>query len=167
MLEFYNLNDAVLYIYKTASNYANEGVTNNIGGPFGAGIILEDDNKFKIVSIARNTVISTSDPTCHAEVNAIREACNKLRSPFLDNCVLVTTAKSCPMCLSAACWARIKTIYYGVDYSDATTAGFKDATIEEYIQGKNDSLVKEIYLSNKFCKEPFVTWNNKEDRINY
>ena len=167
MKEFYRVEDAIAYVYETASRYADDGVVNNIGGPFGAGIVLVDNDIYKVISIERNTVISTNDPTCHAEVNAIRDACNKLRTPFLDNCILITTAKSCPMCLSAACWARIKTIYYGVDYSDATTAGFKDAAIEEYIQGKNDSLIKEVYLANENCKKPFMTWNNKADRINY
>ena len=87
MKEFNRVEDAIAYVYETASRYADDGVVNNIGGPFGAGIVLVDNDIYKVISVERNTVISTNDPTCHAEVNAIRDACNKLRTPFLDNCI--------------------------------------------------------------------------------
>ena len=135
---FDNLQDAITYVYSTASKYACKGVIQNIGGPFGAGIILIEEQTFRIISIARNSVLKNGDPTCHAEVNAIRQACKKLGTPFLRNCILVTTAKSCPMCLSAAIWAQIKTIYYSENYESATAADFKDDAIAEYIKGKKD-----------------------------
>ncbi len=165
-MEFGNLNDAITYVYEQSSAMAIDGVKNNIGGPFGAGIIQQFEGKFKIISIACNTVLKSADPTCHAEVNAIREACKILNKTFLEDCVLVTTAKSCPMCLSAAIWARIKTIYYSEDYESATAADFKDDAIAEYIKG-NNSIVTEYHLAQVCTAVPFKTWNEKSDRINY
>jgi len=161
-----NLNDAVEASYKLASDKAIYGVENNIGGPFGAAIIQKVDNKYKIISIECNTVIRDKNPIHHAEMNAIDSACKTLNKIFLDDCILVTTAKSCPMCLSASIWARIKTIYYSEDYSSASSAGFLDNSISEYIQNKNN-IIEEIYLPNDETKKPFDKWNNKEDKIEY
>ncbi|MCQ2959460.1 MAG: nucleoside deaminase [Bacteroidales bacterium] len=165
-ISFDKLDEAISFIYENASKYAANGVENNIGGPFGAGIIQLADQKFSIISISRNTVIQSSDPTCHAEVNAIREACKKLNKLFLDDCILVTTAKSCPMCLSAAIWAKIPTIYYSENYDSATAADFKDDKIADYIK-HNTTLIKEIHLENPNTIRPFKIWNAKKDRINY
>lgn len=139
----------------------------NIGGPFGAGIIQKIGNNYKIICIERNTVIYTKDATCHAEINAIRTASKILNKFNLSDCILVTTAKSCPMCLSASCWASIPVIYYGTDYSEATTSGFKDEKISEYIKGKNDKIIKEVQIKNDISLEPFKVWDEKEDRIKY
>lgn len=163
---FNNLNDAIKRIFELSSLYAKDGVKNNIGGPFGAGIIQKIDNKYKILTISRNTVIESNDPTSHAEVNAIRSACKILNNKSLDDCILVTTAKSCPMCLSASIWANIKTIYYSEDYEDAITAGFRDNDIAEYIKG-NNNIIKEEQIKDDNCILPFIDWNNKSDRINY
>mgnify|MGYP004517902065 CR=1 FL=1 len=169
---FDNIKDCISTCYQILSIYAAEGVINNIGGPFGAAIIekiydINKNTKYKILTIARNTVISTKDVTCHAEINAIRKATKLLDNFVLDNCILVTTAKSCPMCLSASCWASIKTIYYGIDYSCADTSGFKDSNIFDYINGKNDSIIQEIYMKDENCIVPFKTWNNKENKVMY
>lgn len=158
--------------YEMLSIYATEGVLNKIGGPFGAAIIQKiidkDKNiKFKILTLGRNTVLSTKDVTCHAEINAIRKATTKLDRFILDDCILVTTAKSCPMCLSASCWANIPTIYYGIDYSCADTSGFKDSAIFDYLTGKNNSIIQEIYLKNDNCTLPFKIWNDLEDKTMY
>lgn len=94
--EYDNLEECVNEVYELASKYAIDGVKNNIGGPFGAGIIYEKENgKYIILLIERNTVIASKDPTAHAEVNAIRSACKALNTRSLENCILVTTAKSC------------------------------------------------------------------------
>lgn len=162
-----NLDECIKDVIHLSSKYACEGVKENVGGPFGAGIIQIIDDNYKIISVERNTVISSKDATCHAEVNAIRAASKILNKRNLDDCILVTTAKSCPMCLSAACWSNIQTIYYGTDYSEATSSGFRDNAISEYIKGKNASLITEIQVKNDECIEPFKIWNEKQDRINY
>lgn len=89
------------------------------GGVFGA-VIVKDG---KIIAEGYNQVLTRNDPTWHAEMEAIREACKKLGSPHLDGCDLYTSAESCPMCLTAAYWARIKCIYFGAHIEDAETYG--------------------------------------------
>ena len=166
--EYIKLEECVLDVYKAASKKAINGVKSGKGGPFGAGIIQKtSDGKYKVIVIESNSVIKSKDPTAHAEVNAIRKACEKLNTNFLEECILVTTAKSCPMCLSAACWAKIPEVYYSEAYDDATTSGFKDDDIFEYINGRNPSLIKEIRVTDDSCKIPFEVWNKKEDRIQY
>ena len=165
--EYDNLEECVNEVYELASKYDIDGVKNNIGGPFGAGIIYKKENgKYIILLIERNTVIASKDPTAHAEVNAIRSACKALNTRSLENCILVTTAKSCPMCLSAACWADIKTIYYSQSYDSAVSSGFRDEEIQEYIKGEND-IIDEEQLKNPCCEYPFIEWNKKQDRQDY
>lgn len=165
--EYENLEECVNIVYELASKYAMDGVKNNIGGPFGAGIIYKKgNNRYTILVIERNTVLYSKDPTAHAEVNAIRRACKQLNTKSLENCILVTTAKSCPMCLSAACWANIKTIYYSQSYDSAVDSGFRDEQIAEYIKG-NNQIIEEKLLKNPCCEFPFVEWNKKEDKEEY
>ena len=139
--EYEDLEECVNDVYALASKYADDGVKQGVGGPFGAGIIQKIDNSYKIICIERNTVISSKDATSHAEINAIRKASKTLDRYNLEDCILVTTAKSCPMCLSASCWANIPVIYYSVDYSEATASGFRDDAIAEYIKGNNTDLI--------------------------
>lgn len=164
--QFDKLDQAINYIYEEASKYSIDGVNNNIGGPFGSGIIEKIDNKFNVINISRNEVIKNNDPTSHAEVNAIREVCNYKNSFSLEDCILVTTSKSCPMCLSASIWAKIPTIYYSEGYEQATSSAFKDNTISEYIKG-NNNIIEEKQLKNNNCSKPFEVWNEKEDKIQY
>ena len=162
-----NLENCVNKVLELSSDYAIEGVKNNIGGPFGAGIILQKENgKYEILVIERNSVIASKEPTAHAEVNAIRKACEKLDSRSLENCILVTTGKSCPMCLSAACWANIKKIYYSENYESAVSSGFRDEKIAEYIKG-NNQIIQEIQMKKECCEKPFEVWNNKKEKENY
>ena len=165
--EYDDLELAIKDSYKMASRYASEGVKNGIGGPFGAAIINKQDGKYIIIAVARNTVIETNDITNHAEINAIRIASKLLGQKFLNNCILVTTARSCPMCLSAAIWAQIKTIYYSEDYEVAASNGFKDAVISEYIQGSNKTVIKEVNVKDGSTIEPFEEWGRKLDRVDY
>ena len=95
--EYEDLEECVNDVYALASKYADDGVKQGVGGPFGAGIIYEtEEGRYIILCIERNTVLYSKDPTAHAEVNAIRSACKKLNTKSLENCILVTTAKSCP-----------------------------------------------------------------------
>ena len=165
--EYDNLEECVNVVYELASKYAIDGVKKGIGGPFGAGIIYKKDNdRYVILVIERNSVIKSKDPTAQAEVNAIRSACKALNTKSLENCILVTTAKSCPMCLSAACWANIKTIYYSQSYNSAVNSGFRDEQIEDYIKGENE-IIEEKMLNNPCCEEPFMEWDSKKDKEEY
>ena len=165
--EYENLEECVNVVYELASKYATDGVKNNIGGPFGAGIIYKkENNRYIILVVERNTVLRSKDPTAHAEINAIRSACKQLNTKSLENCILVSTAKCCPMCLSAACWANIKTIYYSQSYDNAKEGGFRDEEISEYIKG-NNQMIEENLLSNPCCEFPFAECNKKEDKEGY
>lgn len=156
------INDAMF----ESSKFAIEGVENDIGGPFGAAIIQKIEDKYKIIVIERNTVVKDNNPTSHAEMNAIKKASEIFNRFDLSDCILVSTAKSCPMCIATSCWARIPKIYYGVGYEYATKYGFKDNDILEYLQGKN-SIISEQQIENGFAKEPFKHWNDKSNRIDY
>lgn len=101
---------------------AVKGSSKGDGGPFGA-LILKNG---KVIAKAHNTVLKTNDPTCHAEVNAIRQACKKLKSPHLDDCILIASSEPCPMCLTTAYWAEIKTIHYALPRKVAAAVGFTD-----------------------------------------
>lgn len=161
-----NLDDCINDALNLSVEYAKDGVINNIGGPFGSSIIQKINNKYKILVIARNTVIMENDPTSHAEINAIRKASRILGKYYLDDCILVTTSKSCPMCISAACWARISTVIYANDYKIAEESGFIDKDISSYIKGKN-SIIKEVKVTNENAKIPFEVWNEKQNKNMY
>ena len=104
---------------------AREGMTRGDGGPFGAVIVRDG----KILSRAWNRVIRDQDPTAHAEVNAIREACRVLGRFHLEACDLYTSCEPCPMCLGAIYWAGLRTVFYAATRDDATETGFSDARI--------------------------------------
>lgn len=110
------------------------------GGPFGAVVVKDGD----IVAISSNTVLKDNDPTAHAEVNAIREACRKLGTYDLSGCVLYATGYPCPMCLAAIMWANIKLVYYGADLVDAEKIGFRDDFIYHFI--KNGNIGEELKI---------------------
>lgn len=96
-----------------------------VGGPFGA-IIVRDD---KIIGRGFNRVLGDNDPTAHGEIVAIRDACKKIKTNDLSECVLYTSCKPCPMCLAAARWANISKIFYAADSSDAAKIGFRDSVM--------------------------------------
>lgn len=100
------------------------------GGPFGA-VIVKDG---VIVGRGHNEVIKNNDPTCHGEMQAIRDACKHLGTYDLSDCELYTSAEPCPMCLSAIIWANIKTVYYGNSAKDAAAIGFRDDFIYKFIE---------------------------------
>ena len=112
-----------------AINVGLEGMRNNLGGPFGC-VIVKDD---KIIGKGCNSVIASNDPTAHAEVVAIRDACKTLGSFQLEDCEVYTTCEPCPMCMGALYWARPKKIYYANSRYDAASIGFDDSFIYEEI----------------------------------
>lgn len=100
------------------------GVVDKTGGPFGAVVVLGG----KVLAIAGNSVLRDNDPTAHAEVNALREACRKVGSPHLAGAVMYSSCEPCPMCFSTAYWARVAKIFYGASYADYADL-FDDANI--------------------------------------
>lgn len=151
-----------LYMQKAKEN-AENGINKNEGGPFGAVIIDKEGN---IISNGNNKVIKEKDPTAHAEIIAIREACKKLDTYDLSDCILYTSCEPCPMCLSAIIWANIKEIYYGCTKDDAGEIGFRDDAIYDFIQGKDNRLLSLKQINREECLKIFETYK-KSDGIIY
>ena len=149
---------------RRAISLAADNVKEKSGGPFGA-IIVKDGT---IIGSGVNTVTSDNDPTAHAEVNAIREACSRLGSFDLHGCTLYTSCEPCPMCLSAAYWAKVDRSFFAADKVDAKEAGFSDAFIYEEIPlpYSERSLHTERLLGEE-GKEPFELWSGSDDKIPY
>ena len=124
---------------EVAKELAEENLVTNDGGPFGACVVKNG----KIIGKGSNSVIKDNDPTAHAEINAIRNACKNINSYDLDGCELYTTSYPCPMCLSAIIWSNIKSVYYGNTKEDAEEIGFRDDFIYEYIKNLEED--KTIY----------------------
>ncbi len=119
---------------KEAIDLSKSNLTKKYGGPFGA-VIVKDG---KIIGRGANRVILRHDPTAHAEVMAIRDACNNIKSHDLSDCILYTSCYPCPMCLSAIIWSNIKKVYYANTKEDANDIGFRDDFIYKYIKNNNE-----------------------------
>lgn len=128
---------------------AKSGSEAGDGGPFGAVIV---DAEGKIIGKGHNMVLSSHDPTNHAEIVAIREACKKLGTHDLTGCTIYSSCEPCPMCLVAVIWANIKTLYYGATRKDAARAGFRDEVIYDYLADKNYILIRQ-QINNSNCIE--------------
>ena len=141
-----------------------ENVESGVGGPFAALVVKEG----KIIASGTNRVTSTNDPTAHAEVTAIRNACKALGTFQLEGCELYTSCEPCPMCLGAIYWARPSKVYYGNTQSEAAAIGFDDSFIysEIALPPKERKLPQEQILPDEAIKA-FQAWKNKEDKIRY
>lgn len=148
---------------KIAKDCASHGMTKGEGGPFGAVITDKNGN---IIAQGNNMVLANNDPTAHAEVTVIREACKKLGTYDLSGYVLYTSCEPCPMCLSAIIWANIKTVYYGCTREDAGNIGFRDDAIYEYLEGKNKDLIDLKQLDRDGCIGLFEEYKS-EGKIIY
>ena len=150
---------------KIAKELAEENLTTNAGGPFGACVVKNGE----IIGRGSNKVISESDPTAHAEINAIREACKNIGSHDLSGCELYTSCYPCPMCLSAIIWANIKKVYYGNTKEDAANIGFRDDFIYEYIKnGNNNADVLSLEsMDREETIKAFEEYKNKDDKVVY
>ena len=146
-----------------AKENAEEGITKKEGGPFGAVIVDKNGN---IISNGNNKVLISNDPTAHAEIVAIREACKKLNTNDLSEYILYTSCEPCPMCLSAIIWSNIKKIYYGCTKKDAGKIGFRDDMIYEYIKGNNKNLIDLTEIYREECLKTFERYT-KEGGIIY
>ncbi len=134
---------------------AYEGTHAHDGGPFGT-VIVKDG---AIVGRGHNRVLARHDPTCHGEMEAIRDACANLGTHDLSGCTLYTTAEPCPMCLGATLWSNIRTLYYGCHRKDTDDIGFRDDIFYDYLEGKNQ-LLTQTELCREACKELFRDYAN-------
>ena len=121
---------------EAALQEAYEGIEKNHGGPFGAVVVKNG----KLEGRGHNRVLYKKDPTCHGEMEAIRDACKNLGTHDLTGCQLYTTAEPCPMCPGGILWSNIQEVYFGCDRIDTDRIGFRDDVFYEYLDGKNDIL---------------------------
>jgi guanine deaminase len=148
-----------------AIELAQAGVDDGLGGPFGCVIVKDGE----IVGEGNNRVTSMLDPTAHAEVVAIREACRNLNSFQLEDCVIYTSCEPCPMCLGAIYWARPTSIFIACNRQDAAEAGFDDEFIYEEISSP-DFASRRVPISMLMREEGlavFRNWIEKPDKIQY
>ena len=147
-----------------AISLAQKGIDANDGGPFGAVVVKDGE----IIGEGWNSVTSTNDPTAHAEVMAIRKACENLNSFQLEGCILYTSCEPCPMCLGAIYWARPEKVFFACTREDAANAGFDDQFIYDEIAGSID---KRKIETTKFMRDEalliFRSWAEKTDKIEY
>jgi len=147
-----------------AIRLSKEGIESGTGGPFGAVVVKNG----QVVGKGCNKVATTNDPTAHAEVVAIRDACQNLNTFQLNDCEIYCSCEPCPMCLSAIYWARIDKIYFANTKNDAANIGFDDAFIYEEIEKPFDkrSIPTETMMRNE-AQQVFELWKDKEDKIAY
>lgn len=141
---------------KQAIDEAYDGIRNFEGGPFGCVIVKNG----KVVGSGHNQVVKNNDPTCHGEMQAIRDACENLRTFDLSGCDLYTTAAPCPMCKGAIQWARIDKVFYGCDVEDTEGIGFDDLKFFE-----ND--IESEQIDYPECLNLFEEYTNISDKTMY
>lgn len=143
---------------------ATENVESGRGGPFGAVVVLNGE----LIAEGVNTVTTTNDPTAHAEVTAIRSACEKLESFELANCEIYASCEPCPMCLGAIYWARIQGIWFAASRHDAAAAGFDDEFIYRDISAPIETRrIPVVHQQNEQALAPFIAWKQNQDKIRY
>jgi tRNA(Arg) A34 adenosine deaminase TadA len=149
---------------RRAIELAQNGIDRNDGGPFGCVIVKNGE----IVGEGNNRVTSTNDPTAHAEIVAIRNACQKLQDFQLKDCVIYTSCEPCPMCLGAIYWARPAKIFYACDRKDAAEIGFDDDFIYQEIQAPIATRkIETVKLLREEGLKVFQNWAGKTDKIEY
>ena len=153
---------------KIAKDLSESNLKTNVGGPFGACVVKDG----KIIGKGSNHVLSNNDPTAHAEIMAIRNACTNLDSYDLSDCEIYTSCFPCPMCLGAIIWANIKKVYYGNTKEDAANIGFRDDLIYKFIEnikdGSNGSGVLKLEsMDREETIKTFKEFKEKSDKIIY
>ena len=153
---------------KIAKELSEDNLKTNVGGPFGACIVKNG----KIIGKGSNHVLRNNDPTAHAEVMAIRDACKNINSYDLSDCELYTSCFPCPMCLSAIIWANIKKVYYGNTKEDAAKIGFRDDYIYDYIKNltnnsTDNNVLKFECIDREETIKSFNKFIEKSDKIIY
>ena len=151
---------------KVAKDLADNNLITNDGGPFGACIVKDG----KIIGRGSNHVLENNDPTAHAEIMAIRDACKNINSYDLSGCEIYTSCYPCPMCISAIIWSNITKIYYGNTKEDAEGIGFRDKYIYDVISKLNNGEETELKFKLIDREETIKTFNNymeKQDKTIY
>lgn len=149
---------------RRAIELAQKGVDEDLGGPFGC-VVVKDG---QIVGEGSNQVTSTNDPTAHAEVVAVREACRNLNSFQLDGCVIYTSCEPCPMCLGAIYWARPAELFIAATRNDAAAAGFDDDLFYAELERPNDE--RQLSMKSLLREESqavFRRWIEKPNKVEY
>ena len=146
---------------KIAISEAEDGIRAGHGGPFGSVIVKDGE----IVGRGHNRVLVSHDPTCHGEVSAIRDACEKLGTHDLSGCELYTTGEPCPMCLCACLWANIEKVYYGCTIDDNARIGFRDERFDELMGGRE--MLKEylVETDRESCLELFDAYKEMQHEL--
>ncbi len=141
-----------------------EGLADDLGGPFGA-VVVKDG---RIIATGQNRVTSSCDPTAHAEVVAIRKACEVLGSHELTGCEIYSSCEPCPMCLSAIHWARIDRLWFAAGRKDAAAAGFDDELLYDKLASHTtEALLPGGELLREEALVAFERWDSKDDKIAY
>lgn len=154
----------ISHFMKRAIELSREHMQANHGGPFGA-VVVKDG---KIVAEGWNNVTSSNDPTAHAEVTAIRRACEKLQTFDLQGCEIYTSCEPCPMCLAAIYWARINKIYYANTRQDAAAINFDDEFLYQEISLPVDQRkIPMVQIERVEALKVFSEWTAKNDKISY
>ena len=153
---------------RVAKELADENLKTNVGGPFGACVVKDN----QIIGRGSNHVLANNDPTAHAEVMAIRDACQNIGSYDLSDCELYTSCYPCPMCLSAIIWSNIKKVYYGNTKEDAANIGFRDDDIYHYINHLSTHTEDKSFLdlesmNREATIQTFQEFVNKQDKTIY
>ena len=149
---------------RRAIDLSIENVRSGRGGPFAAVVVKDGE----ILATGTNVVTTTCDPTAHAEVVAIREACRKLAQFQLEGCEIYTTCEPCPMCLGAIYWARPARVYFGNTAADAAAIGFDDSFIYQQLGvSLSERAIPMVQLMREEALSAFQEWERKSDRISY
>lgn len=149
---------------RRAIELAREGMDAGAGGPFGSVVVHNGE----IIAEGYNRVTSDNDPTAHAEVTAIREACQKLGTFQLNDCEIYTSCEPCPMCLGAIYWARPKVVYYACTREDAAAIDFDDQLIYDEIDaGIDNRQIPFKQMQRSEALSVFNAWQDKTDKIEY
>lgn len=141
---------------------AYDGISRNHGGPFGSVVVRHGE----VVGRGHNRVIVNNDPTCHGEIEAIRDACKNLGTYDLSGCELYTTAEPCPMCLGAIMWARLKKVYYGCTRLDTADIGFRDDDMYKEFAGEQ-SVIRMYRCDRDSCLELFEKYRRQRNKETY
>lgn len=153
-----------LAFLQQAIELASANVESGEGGPYGAIIVKNE----RVIAASANKVTLNNDPTAHAEIMAIRQACETLDDFRLNGCVLYSSCEPCPMCLGAIYWSRLDKVYYACNRFDAAAANFDDSFIYNEIKlSPANRKIPMLHIDLANACEPFKRWHDKTDKVTY
>ncbi len=159
-----NANPEDLYFLDLAIDLARQGALAEFGGPFGALVVLDGE----IIGQGHNQVTGSNDPTAHAEILAIREACRKTASYHLPGCIIYSSCEPCPMCLGAIYWARPDKVWYAASRKDASRIGFSDGHIYEELDRKPEAReIPFLQVNRPEALDVLALWKSRPNHVPY